>query len=466
MIASIAIIAILVVTAVAISLLGNQNTGLDGRFNDQIPVDRNITLRLVADGIAHPLRAVSPPDGSARLFIVDQVGTVWILASNGTVLKEPFINVSGKLVTLSPSYDERGLLGFAFHPSYSTNGKCYLWYTAPLDPSAPAQWDHTNVLSEYRTSADPNRADIATERIILKVNNPSSNHNGGDISFGPDGYLYLPLGDGGNGNDIGLGHSAIGNGQDLSNVLGKVLRIDIDQNSSLNATTTIDLPDGNIAYGIPADNPFVVGPGRDEIFAYGLRNPAFATFDPDGNHRYFVGNAGQALYEGVFMIEKASNCGWPIMENGHCFDRSNANDPNAVCVRTTGYLGEPLVGPIISLPHNAFPPGGITVIGGYVYRGSGIPEFQGGYISGMWLANSVVSISLQNGTNWTYSSLDFTSFQDKTGAQIPGMAVPAKVLPVYLLGFGIGSDKEIYVLTSDNLGPSGSTGQVWKILPG
>jgi glucose/arabinose dehydrogenase len=388
------------------------------------------------------------------------------MASNGTMLGEPFIDVSSKMVTLSPSYDEKGLLGFAFHPDFKSNGKFYLYYSAPLDPMALPQWDHTNVLGEFRISSDPDRGDIASERIVLKSNNPYVNHNGGDINFGPEGYLYLPLGDGGNANDIGLGHSDIGNGQDLSNVLGKVLRIDVDQNSSVSATHTIDLPDGNIAYGVPADNPFVSGPGRDEIYAYGLRNPAFATFDPGGNRSYFVGNAGQNLFEGVFLIEKGKNYGWPIKENGHCFDRSNPNDQAASCVRTTGYLGEPLLDPIISLPHSAFPPGSVAVVGGYVYRGSDMPRFQGNYVFGMWQTNSNIFISKQNGTNWTYTQLGFSSFLDKTGAQIQGNDVPTSDLPAYLMGFGIGSDKEMYVLTSGNPGPTGSSGKVWKMMPG
>jgi glucose/arabinose dehydrogenase len=462
---SIAVV-VLVLSAVVIVLIGAQTPVQNPRLNDQTPPDRNVTLRLVADGLTHPVRAISPPDGSNRLFIVDQIGTVWIMGSNGTLLSEPFINISTKLVPLSPSYDERGLLGLAFHPSYATNGKFYLWYSAPLDAMAPARWDHTNILGEFKTTSDQNIADPSSERIILKSNNPYSNHNGGDINFGPDGYLYLPLGDGGGGNDVGMGHSDIGNGQDLSNVLGKVLRIDIDKNSTVNATQTIDLPGGNIAFGIPADNPFVSGPGRDEIYAYGLRNPAFATFDPGGNHSYFVGNAGQDLYEGAFLVGKGSNCGWPIMENGHCFDRSNSKNLAAGCVRTTGYLGEPLVRPIFSLPHSEFPSGSITVIGGYVYRGSAIPQFQGGYLSGIWLVNSLISISLQNGSDWTYSPLIFTSFQDRNGVQIPGITVPSNDLSSYLMGFGLGSDKELYVLTTENPGPSGSTGKVWKILPG
>jgi glucose/arabinose dehydrogenase len=459
------LIAVLVIAGLGVSVLVLQSSNSNPGNVDRAPVS-NVTLKLVADGLGHPVRAVSPPDGSGRLFIADQVGKVWIVASNGTMLDVPFIDISGLMVSLSPSYDERGLLGLAFHPDYKTNGKFYLYYSAPLDPMAPAQWDHTNILGEFRVSSDPNRAEVASERMVLRSNNPYSNHNGGDISFGPDRYLYIPLGDGGNGNDVGMGHSDIGNGQDLSNVLGKVLRVDVDQNSSVSVTHTIDLPDGNIAYGVPADNPFVSGPGRDEIYAYGLRNPAFATFDAGGNHSYFIGNAGQNLFEGVFKVEKGQNCGWPIKENGHCFNRVNANDQAAVCSRTTGYLGEPLVDPIISLPHSAFSSEGIAVVGGYVYRGADIPGLQGGYVFGMWKTDSVMWVAVQNGTEWSYRQLGISAFLGKNGTPVQGIAVPATELPEYLMGFGLGPDNGLYVLTSGNPGPSGSSGKVWKVAPG
>jgi glucose/arabinose dehydrogenase len=463
---TIAIVAALVVASTTIFALLYLNPGHDSVLPNQSPLNTNITMRLVSDGFVHPLRAVSPPDGSGRLFVVDQVGRVSVILPNGTTNGRPFIDVSAKMVPLSPSYDERGLLGLAFHPQYATNGRFYLWYSAPLDAHAPAQWDHTNVLSEFKVSNDPNIADPTTERQILRSNHPSPNHNGGDINFGPEGLLYLPMGDGGGGNDVGIGHSAIGNGQDLGTVLGKILRIDIDMNSSISVTDTVDLPNGSIAYGIPSDNPFVSGPGRDEIFAYGFRNPASATFDPGGNHSYIVANAGQDLYEGVFLVEKGKNYGWPIRENGHCFDRSNSANQGAVCVRETGYFGEPLVDPMISLPHSSFASTSLTVIGGYVYRGSALTEFQGGYMFGLWRANSVMWITDPVSPNWTFSMFSYSSFQDRLGNQTPGTEANVTGLPGYLMGFGVGMDGEPYVLTSGNQGPGGTTGKVWKILPG
>ncbi len=463
---TITIIAVMVIASAATVAIILLNPGHDSALPNQTNANATVTIRLVADGFAHPLRTVSPPDGSGRLFVVDQIGKVWVVLPNGTTNVRPFIDISGELVALSQSYDERGLLGLAFHPLYPANGKFYLWYSAPLDANAPAQWDHTNVLSEFKVSADPDVADPSTERLILRSNHPSPNHNGGDICFGPDGFLYLPMGDGGGGNDLGIGHSAIGNGQDLGTVLGKILRIDIDQNSSVGVTETVDSPNGSIAYGIPSDNPFTAGPGRDEIFAYGFRNPAFATFDTDENRSYFVANAGQSLYEGVFLVEKGKNYGWPIKENGHCFDRSNSANQGAACVRDTGYIGEPLVDPIISLPHSSFASTGLTVIGGYAYRGSALTEFQGGYVFGLWRPDSVIWITDPSSANWTFSALTFSSFQDQLGENIPGIPVNTTELPGYLMGFGMGRDGELFVLTSGNLGPSGTTGKVWKILPG
>jgi hypothetical protein len=168
----------------------------------------------------------------------------------------------------------------------------------------------------------------------------------------------------------------------------------------------------------------------------------------------------------VFLIMKGQNCGWPIKENGHCFNRLNPNDQTAVCSRTTEYLGEPLVDPIISLPHSAFPSDSLAVVGGYVYRGSDIPGLQGDYVFGMWEANSVIWTASQNGTGWSYRQLGISSFLDKNGTKVQGISSPATELPEYLMGFGLGADKGLYVLTSGDPGPSGSSGKVWKVAPG
>ena len=263
-------------------------------------------LKLIADNFVSPLGVVDAPDDTKRLFVIDQVGKVWIIKADGTRMPHPFIDISSKIVSLIPDYDERGLLGLAFHPYFRQNRKFYLFYTAPPLAGGPehgAQWDNLTRISEFKASqSDPNQADISSEKVILQANHPQSNHNGGTIAFGPDGYLYISIGDGGNKDDIGPGHvddwykvNAGGNGQDIiHNLLGNILRIDV--NSS----------DEGRNYGIPADNPFahVHGDGEDEIYAFGFRNPYRFSFDLGGDHRLFAGDAGQSLYEEIDVVKK------------------------------------------------------------------------------------------------------------------------------------------------------------------
>ncbi|MGH3061488.1 MAG: PQQ-dependent sugar dehydrogenase, partial [Gaiellaceae bacterium] len=183
-----------------------------------------VGLRTVADGLTSPVTLTSPGDGSGRLFVVDQAGLIRLLMPDGTLRPEPFLDLRGRMVTLMPGFDERGLLGLAFHPQYAANGRFFVYYSAPLRAGGPAGFNHTSHISEFRVSADPNRADPASERILLQVDEPQFNHNGGTLLFGPDdGDLYISLGDGGGANDVGLGHVADwfadnggGNGQDVT----------------------------------------------------------------------------------------------------------------------------------------------------------------------------------------------------------------------------------------------------------
>ncbi|MGE5519100.1 MAG: PQQ-dependent sugar dehydrogenase, partial [Candidatus Dadabacteria bacterium] len=266
---------------------------------------RDLDLQVIADNFVSPISVVQPPDGSQRLFVVDQVGKVWIIDAAGQRMSQPFIDITSKLVSpLRPFYDERGLLSLAFHPNFSSNGKFYLFYNAPPPAGGPTtdagntglpkRWNNTTTISEFTvSSSNANMANIASERILLHEAHPQSNHNGGTIAFGPDGYLYISIGDGGNKNDIGPGHvedwytvNAGGNGQDIEqNLMGNVLRIDVNSST-----------DGK-PYGIPSDNPFVNKRGLDEIFAYGFRNPYRFSFDMSGSRRMFLGDAGQNLYE-------------------------------------------------------------------------------------------------------------------------------------------------------------------------
>jgi glucose/arabinose dehydrogenase len=413
----------------------------------------NIGVKLVAQGLTSPVTLSTAPDGSGRLFIVDEVGLIKILASDGTLLSQPFLDMTSRIVPLMPDYDERGLLGLAFHPGYATNGRIFVYYNAPLRPGAPPDYDDTATLSEFRVSpTDPNRADPTSERIILQIDKPQFNHNGGTIAFGPDGYLYMSIGDGGGAHDVGLGHvedwfpdNAGGNGQDIEqNLLGSVLRLDVNNGSP---------------YGIPADNPFVGRPGLDEIYAYGLRNPFNISFDMGGNHALYVGDAGQFLWEEVDIITAGGNYGWNIKEGTHCFDAENPFVPPATCPDTTPD-GTPLLDPIIEYANSENPMVqglGHVVVSGYVYRGTQLRQLRGRYVFGDWSTSeeepdgSLFAADPRGSGLWRLHEL-----------LIPDN--PDGRLGHFVLGFGQDTSGEMYVLTTDMLGPAGTTGKVFKLV--
>lgn len=413
-------------------------------------------LQLVTDGLTAPLVVTEPPDGTHRLFVADEVGKIWILNPDGTKMPQPFIDISSKMVTLSPTYDERGLLGFAFHPDYKTNGKFYLFYTAPPRPGGPepgVSWDNLTRISEFKVSSDPNKADMGSERVILEEDHPQLNHDGGTIAFGPDGYLYISIGDGGGAGDIDPGHvddwykvNAGGNGQDIThNLMGNVLRIDV------NSTW------GKMNYGIPADNPFVGTDARPEIYAYGFRNPYRFSFDMGDDHKLYLGDAGQSLYEEIDIVKKGGNYGWNVKEGTHCFNTDDFFTERAACPMEDT-AGNPLIDPIIEQPNYANPNGGITIVivGGNVYRGKSIPFLFGKYIFGSLSSDDEEAAGkLYLGKPsasglWGYEELKLKSFPEDLGQ--------------YVKSFGQDLNGEIYVMTSAQLGPQGNTGKVYKLV--
>jgi glucose/arabinose dehydrogenase len=438
---------------------------LFGCKKNETPATNNVDLKLVADNFVSPITLMESPDGTHRLFVVDQAGQVWILDANGQRMSQPFIDVSSKMVTLQAGYDERGLLGLAFHPDFKTNGKFYLFYTAPPPAGGPTTdagntglpktWNNTTRVSEFRvSSADPNRADLGSERILLEEPHPQLNHNGGTIAFGPDGYLYISIGDGGYKNDIGPGHvedwypvNAGGNGQDVEqNLMGNVLRIDVNGTSESGR------------YGIPTDNPFVGKPGRDEIYAYGFRNPYRFSFDMGGSHWLFLGDAGQNLWEEIDVVTKGGNYGWNVKEGTHCFDADSELLVRPSCPDRDS-AGNPLIDPVIELKNLSNPSGGQTlvVVAGYVYRGSTIPGLQGKYVFGGLSASGqnpegqVFVSTPRNGTGlWSFDQLSLVSFPNNIGQ--------------YVKGFGQDLSGEVYVLATQTLGPSGNTGKVYKLV--
>lgn len=302
-----------------------------------------IGVRLISDQLAYPTAFAQPNDKSGRLFVCEQRGRIRIV-KKGVLQERPFLDITEDVLMMN-SGDEMGLLGFAFHPGFAENGKFYVFFSNRVQRKPGL--DHRSVIREYRVSVkDPDLADKATAREVLSYDEPESNHNGGDIKFGPDGFLYIGIGDGGAYNDL---HGEFGNGQNLNTFLGKILRINLDKEP----------------YGIPADNPFV---GKDnvrpEIYAYGFRNPWRISFDRQ-NGRLFAGDVGQKNWEEVDIVTKGGNYGWRIREGTHIKTPGDPDPKN-------------WINPIIDYGRQE----GISVTGGYVYRGKQIPSLQGKYIFG------------------------------------------------------------------------------------
>jgi len=413
-----------------------------------------VGLELVAEGLNAPVELTPAGDGSGRLFVVDQIGLIRVLTAEGELLDEPFLDIRDRMVGLTPGYDERGLLGLAFSPDYAESGVFYVYYSAPLSAQAPGGWNHTSHLSRFTVSQDDaNQVDPASESVILTVDQPQSNHDGGKIAFGPDGYLYVALGDGGGANDVGTGHvedwyeaNRGGNGQDVTeNFLGSILRIDVE---------------GGDPYAIPEDNPFVGQDGLDEIWAYGFRNPYRFAFDAGGDRQLFVADVGQNLWEEVNIVTRGGNYGWNVKEATHCFGPETPNQPPDDCPEGEPG-GSPLIDPIIEYPNGSPPDGlGLAVVGGYVYRGDALPGFEGRYVFGDWgrsfaLGNGslfVASPAEGEGSLWPLQELQISTGDNGRLGQ-------------FLLALGQDAENELYALTSGTPGPLAQAGRVYKIVP-
>jgi glucose/arabinose dehydrogenase len=398
-------------------------------------------LEVVAKGMNAPLGLTSAPDGSHRRFVWEQTGKVRILMPDGTIKPEPFLDLGPKIVSQHDFFDERGLLSFEFHPKFKENGKFYIYYSRPLETDDLGQklwYSHSNVLVEMKVSAsDPNKADMSSERELLKVSWPQFNHNGGAVHFGPDGLLYVSLGDGGYADDYGIGHNkAIGNGQDLDILNGKIIRIDVNS--------------GN-PYTVPKDNPFVGKKGvRPEIWAYGFRNPWRMSFDMGGAHRLFEGDVGQNSFEEVNIIKKGGNYGWRTMEGTHCFDWLNPNKHKPRC-NHTGMTPPIMEYNNCNVTKNCK---GLSITGGFVYRGPN-KAWQGKYFFGDWSktfgtkAGSVFVGSESKG-KWKMEDVKFSNMMS---------------FDSYVLAFGQDEDGEVYVMSTDTTGPTGGQDTIYKIVP-
>ena len=349
-----------------------------------LPDPSGYSWQMVVDGLNSPEGMVNAGDGSGRLFIVEQAGLIRIL-KDGALLGTPFLDLTSKVDCCG----ERGLLGLAFHPKYSENGFFYINYTERVNNKL------YTVIARYNVSAsDPNLADPNSEMRLLTIEQPFQNHNGGQLQFGPDGYLYIGMGDGGSVGD------PLGNGQSLQTLLGKLLRIDVDNSQP---------------YAIPGDNPFVNGGGLWEIWAYGLRNPWRFSFDRLTGDLY-IGDVGQDAWEEIDYLPAGSpggeNFGWNYYEGLHTYRGSPPGETKFVM-------------PVAEYNHEL----GNAVIGGYVYRGQNLPAWWGVYLYGDYGSGRVWGLLQLADGSWQNAQLFDTGFS--------------------ISSFGMDEDGEIY-LVDDN----------------
>jgi glucose/arabinose dehydrogenase len=360
----------------------DSETGSIASPTDSGSLPQAIGLDPIATGLTGPLDVGFAPDVDRR-YIAQQEGTVRV--HEETVREAPLLDLRDTVVTGF----EQGLLGIALHPDFETNRRLFVRYSAPRRDGTPSEYSHTFVLSEFQVTADGRGVRPDSERTVLEIPQPQANHNAGSIAFGPDGYLYIGVGDGGAGGDQGTGHAedwydAVGggNGQDVTaNRLGSILRIDVDNR------------DDGLGYAVPDDNPLVGRAGYDEQYAWGFRNPWRLAFDGDD---LYAGDVGQNAYEEIDLVERGGNYGWNVREGRHCYQASSCPDTTPDDVRG----GEQLREPVIEYPHSGDPVSGISVITGNVYRGSSIPELAGAYVFGDFRAGGELFVAERTGDQW------------------------------------------------------------------
>jgi glucose/arabinose dehydrogenase len=359
-----------------------------------VPGTPNLTTTLVVSGLREPLDVQAAPGDRTRLFVVEQRGRIRIVRG-GALVATPFLDISSRVVFGG----EQGLLGLAFHPQYAQNGRFFVNYT---DRNGDTH------VAEFRVSSNPDVADPNSERQVLFVRQPFDNHNGGALAFGNDGLLYISLGDGGSGGD------PQGNGQSLNTLLGKILRIDVNQGSP---------------YGIPADNPFASRTGAREVWSYGLRNPWRFAFDRATGDLY-IGDVGQGAREeidvGLASRRGGENWGWNIMEGTRC------HRPSSGC--NTAGLDMPVLD-YDTVGANC------AVTGGVVYRGCRMPGYAGTYFYADYCSAFVRSFRLEGGR-----AVDLRDWTSSLGR---GLDSPTS--------FGVDADGEAYIVDRD--------GELYRIVP-
>jgi len=371
---------------------------------------KELKVMKLVEGLHKPIYLTAPENSSDTLFIVEQHGVVQRLI-NGEVATSALLNIRNRVHQPKMPGDERGLLGFALHPQFSKNGRIFVNYVNKKD---------STVIAEYKVDPKTRIADEKKEKIILKFQQPYSNHNGGQLAFGPDGFLYIAVGDGGYAGDP---HE---NGQNIETIFGTILRIDID---------------GKTPYEIPVDNPFLnEKKAKGEIYWYGLRNAWRFSFDANTGDLY-IGDVGQSSWEEIDYLPAKSpgaNFGWNKMEGAHCYP------PGEDCEK------DGLVLPIFEYPNNANfmktligwdqnDAQGCSVTGGYVYRGSQIPELYGHYIFGDYCTGKVWSFIVKNGISQNFAEWKINGLEKD----------------LYLSSFGEDGKGELYIVNH--------TGSIYKI---
>lgn len=368
------------------------------------PLPITVRIQKVAANVQAPTALVFT--GSGDGWLTEQSGKIRVIR-NGALTDEIIIDLAPKLVKMHNGYEERGLLGIALHPQFASNKKFYVVYSTPATQKA----NHTDVLAEYVWPANGAAVDPYSGRIGLTADKPDGNHNGGCIQFGPDGYLYLSVGDGGGQHDQ---HGEIGNGQNLNTWLGKILRIDVN------------VPAG---YAVPKDNPFVGrSDAKPEIWAYGFRNVWRFSFDK-ASGQLFAGDLGQDNWEEADIVTKGGNYGWRIVEGTHCHNPENSCDAKGTIL------------PITEYPHST----GLSITGGHVYNGKNIPALKAKYLFADWTGPAFYL--QKSGDKWLRGKLLFKEIPEGTRITL----------------FGEDTAGEVYVLTNPETEPENTECSVYKI---
>lgn len=437
-----------------------------------------VHLQPIATGMSAPDYAINPPGDSARLFVLEQNGLIRVI-ENGALLPNAALDLRSRVsppLNAGNANDERGLLGIAFHPGYNDDSSpgyrtLYTYTSEPIpvgtSPTYPAPngavQNYKNLISEWKGTADPNVFDPSSRRELISFGKNAGNHNGGTIAFGPDGYLYLATGDGGNANDAGASHiEPGGNAQSLVTAMGKMLRID-----PLNPTLTMssaDLPSANGQYRIPQSNPFDGVGEAPEIYAYGFRNPYRFAFDTM-NGELILADVGQNNIEEINRVTIGGNYGWAIKEGEWLFNRATGTigspAPGNHSPGLPAGLIDPISGPGGTLQYDHGD--GISITGGFVYRGSGIPELFGKYVFGDLALRGQPT---RADGRLFYADLTQGTINEFLLPQFATVVHPNGLLPNGLTVHGFGQDAagELYALVT-NTPANGTGGIVYKLVP-